>query len=567
MSKIGDWLDERLGHRALTRWFLEEPVPGGARWSYVFGSVLVFLFALQALTGILLASFYAPSATDAWASVAYVQTQVTLGWFIRGLHSSGASAMVVVVCLHLLQVTLWGAYRKPRELNWWVGLVMMGCLFGFALTGYLLPWDQKGYWATQVATSLMGAAPLVGPWLKSVVQGGPEYGNLTLTHFYALHVVVLPATLAALTVLHVALFRKHGVTPKWNHDAKIIEPFWPGQLVRDFGAMTLTLAILFYAVARGHGAPLEAPADPASAYDARPEWYFYPLFQLLKFFPGTLEIVAAIGAPLVAGGLLMALPFYDRAPTTRASTRKLAVGTVLLLLFGAAALGAGGAASDARNPGYQKFRQRAEKASERALKLAEAGVPPAGGLAIEQNDPLSHGRKLFKERCSGCHLLDGEGERRAPDLDGWSSRNWLRAFLKAPDDERFYGKTKVRGMKPVKAEGPDLDALVEWLYSQGGDAPGAPGAADEDEKLAARGKEVFELSGCDQCHDSDGKTASDGPPNLGGRAQPAWIHDFLSDPSDGRFFDGKNQMPKFRGKLSDAELDALAALLSAERKK
>jgi ubiquinol-cytochrome c reductase cytochrome b subunit len=554
--KLGDWLDERTGWRGIARWFLDEPVPGGARWAYVFGSVLLFLLVVQAVTGILLASFYAPSSTDAWASVAYLTRRVPLGWFVRGLHSTGASAMVIVVALHLVQVTLWGAYRKPREVNWWVGLAMLACLLAFALTGYLLPWDQKGYWATQVATSLLGATPLLGPWVKSVLQGGAEYGNLTLTHFYALHVLVLPAVMVLLATLHLALFRKHGVTPA--EEASVAsEPFWPGQLTRDFVAMTLALAAMIAWVAHTHGAGLEAPADPASAYDARPEWYFYPLFQLLKVFPGRLEIFGAIGAPLVAAALLFGLPFIDRAKSRRPLERKLAVGAVMLLLFGVAALGAAGGVADARNAGYQKFRQRAEKASERALTLAEKGVPPAGGAALDENDPLARARHLYQERCSGCHMLDGEGDRRAPDLDGWSSRAWLRAFLKAPEDDRFYGKTKIRGMKPVKAEGADLDALVEWIFSQGGGSFDAP--------LAARGQALFAESGCDDCHESDGTTAGDGPPNLGGRASPAWIKAFLADPSEARFFDGKNQMPKFRGKLSDADLEALAGLLSAGR--
>ncbi len=557
--KLGDWLDERLGHRALVRWFLDEPVPGGARWAYVFGSLLVFLLALQAVTGILLASFYAPSATTSWASVAYIQQQVALGWLIRGLHSTGASAMMMVTCAHLLQVTLWGAYRKPRELNWWVGLVMMGCLLAFGLTGYLLPWDQKGYWATQVATSILGATPLVGPWLRSVVQGGAEYGNLTLTHFYALHTLLLPALMVGLTVLHVALFRKHGVTPGWRAKLDVSEPFWPGQLVRDLVAMTLALIVMVALVARSHGASLDSPADPASSYDARPEWYFYPLFQLLKFFPGRLEVLAALGAPLVAGGLLFFLPLADRGPSSRPWARKGFVGAVVLLLFGATALGVSGEIADAHNAGYQKSRAQAERASQRALRLAEGGVPPAGGLAVEENDPLARGRKLFGERCAGCHMLDGEGERRAPDLDGWSSRGWLRAFLKAPDDERFYGKTKIRGMKPVKAEGAELDALVEWIYSEGGEP--------FDAARAAHGKELFDGGGCDDCHERDGTGSGDGPPNLGGRASAAWLKDFVSDPSDGRFFDGKNQMPKFRGKLPDADLESLAALLRAERAK
>src|SRR5262249_8706303 len=156
---------------------LEEPVRGGARWAFVFGSVLTFLLVLQAVTGILLACFYAPSTATAWASVAFIQDQVSLGWFVRGLHSYGASAMVVVVGLHLAQVVLYGAYKAPRELNWTVGLGLLGLVLGFALTGYLLPWDQKGYWATQVATSIMGTTPLVGPALQKLIQGGAAYGN------------------------------------------------------------------------------------------------------------------------------------------------------------------------------------------------------------------------------------------------------------------------------------------------------------------------------------------------------------------------------------------------------
>src|SRR5262245_55801679 len=143
------WVDQRTGWSSLLQRIGSEKVPGGARFAYVFGSALAFTFALQAVTGLLLASFYAPSVTTAWAAVAYIQQEVTLGWLIRGLHSTGASMMVALLGAHLVQVTLWGAYRAPREVNWWLGLVMLGLTLAFALTGYLLPWDQKGYWATQ----------------------------------------------------------------------------------------------------------------------------------------------------------------------------------------------------------------------------------------------------------------------------------------------------------------------------------------------------------------------------------------------------------------------------------
>src|SRR5262249_51795440 len=150
---------------------LDEPIPGGARTRYVFGSVLLFLFANQAITGLLLSMGYAPSVNDAWASVAYTQEIAAMGWFLRGLHSAGASAMIVVLALHLLQVVWAGAHRKPRELTWWVGLGLLGVVLAFSLSGYLLPWDDKGYFATQVATSLLGATPVVGPAAREIVQG------------------------------------------------------------------------------------------------------------------------------------------------------------------------------------------------------------------------------------------------------------------------------------------------------------------------------------------------------------------------------------------------------------
>jgi ubiquinol-cytochrome c reductase cytochrome b subunit len=560
LQKAADWLEERTGYRALLSAALDEPIPGGARVAYVFGSTLVFVLGLQLVTGVLLAAFYSPSVSAAWASVAYLQTQLRLGWFIRGLHSTGASAMMILVIAHLLQVTLWGAYRKPREVNWWIGLAMMGCLLAFALTGYLLPWDQKGYWATQVATSLLGATPVLGPSLKVLLQGGPIYGNLTLTHFFTLHVLLLPATLILLLVVHIALFRRHGVTPGWQKSLGPTEPFWPHQLFYDLLAMAVVFGWIVAIVLRGHGVPLEAPADPASSYDARPEWYFLPLYQLLKLFPGRLEVIAALGAPLVVGGLLFALPLLDRGPTRAPAARKRYVGAVTLVVLGAVALGGQATFEDRHNLAFKRGRERAENAAAHALALATLGVPPTGGTAVWDNDPLRHGRRIFSERCAGCHQLGGTGEAKGPDLDGWSSRGWIAAFLKDPESPRFYGRTKIRGMKPVTVAGVDFDALVEWLYSQAG-------GVDVDAVKVARGQAVFTSSGCDDCHEIDGQKGGDGAPNLGGRASKSWIQAFLLAPDGERFFDRKNEMPVFHGKLSPEDLDALATLLAVERQR
>ncbi len=559
---LRDWLDERTGWRALLRGALDEPVPGGARWAYVFGSVLAFLFLVQAATGVVMATCYSPSVTTAWASVAYLQDQMTAGWFVRGLHSAGASAIMIFLGLHMLQVTLWGAYKKPREVNWLVGLLLLGLSFGFALTGYLLPWDQKGYWATQVATSLLGATPLVGRPLQQLVLGGPTYGNLTLTRFYALHVFVLPALTALLIVAHVKLFRRHGVTPSWRLSdeelRKRTAPFWPDQLLRDLVAMAVVLGAMAWWTWKHHGAELEAPADPSSAYDARPEWYFLPLFQLLKYFPGRGEVVAAIGAPLCAGALFLYVVWRDRGDSRDPFARKRFVLPIVALLGGAAWLGVAAVREDARNPTYQKQRERAARDAERTRHLALAGVPPGGGLAVLENDPEWKARRILGERCLGCHVYQGGGEERAPALDGWSSRAWLAGLLREPDAPRYYGKTKVHGMKPVKAEPHEIDALVEYVWQQGG------GAADG--ALAGEGAKLFAAKQCDMCHDVDGATGGDAP-NLGGRATADWLRRFLRDPGAPTFFGQKNTMPRFGEKLSPEEIDAVAGLLLREREK
>src|SRR3954452_10751361 len=242
---------------------LDEPIPGGARWRYVFGSALSTTFLIQVGTGLLLLLSYSPSSSTAWGSVFYINEAMVAGWFIRGIHHFGSQAMVILLALHLLQVLWAGAYRRPREVNWWFGMALMFLTLGFSLTGYLLPWDQKGYWATKVATNIAGGAPVVGPYLQKVVVGGPDYGNQTLTRFYGLHVGVLPALLVLSLVAHVALFRKHGVTAP--RSTRPTEAFWPRQVFMDTVASLLVLGVLVGLVLMFHGADLDAPADPSTS--------------------------------------------------------------------------------------------------------------------------------------------------------------------------------------------------------------------------------------------------------------------------------------------------------------
>ncbi|MGC8639715.1 MAG: cytochrome b, partial [Isosphaeraceae bacterium] len=209
---IADWVDDRIGYRALCRKYSGEIIPGGARWRYIFGTGIFSIFLIQAFTGLLMMTAYSPSTASAWGSVYYINNVMWMGWFIRGLHHFGASAVMVLVLLHLIQTLLAGAYRQPREFNWWLGLAMLVLVIGFGHTGYQLPWDQKGYWATKVATNIMSGVPVIGPYIKTIVVGGTEYGNQTLTRFYGLHVGILPVLMFLCLWAHVALARKHGLT-------------------------------------------------------------------------------------------------------------------------------------------------------------------------------------------------------------------------------------------------------------------------------------------------------------------------------------------------------------------
>jgi ubiquinol-cytochrome c reductase cytochrome b subunit len=566
MKGLIDWLDERAGVRAMWSGMANEHIPGGARLRYVFGSVLTFLFAQQVVLGILLATYYSASATDAWASVAYLNDTVTAGWFLRGLHHHGSSAMVVVVALHFLQTALAGAYKKPRELNWLTGLAMGGIVLAFALTGYLLPWDQKGYWATQVATGIMGSVPGGEPQ-RVLLQGGTEYGNLTLTRFYALHVFVLPIGLAGLLGVHLTLFRKHGVTPpelpKEELDRKQ-EMFFPGQLLWDMIAMAVTSVILVLLTFKTHGADLFAPAQPASNFVARPEWYFLPLFQLLKYFEGPLQIIATV---IIPGGLavfLALLPWLDRAASKKASERMPVVGALALLMTGVITLTSLAMVEDKHNAKFQKGLVAANEEAERARELAKAGVLPEGGDAVFWNDPVYKSRLLFKEHCQGCHTLGGEGGDNAPDLSGYKNREWLTALIRNTQDKRFFGGTKThREMKPYTAKDlPDdkLKAVVEYMTSLIGDDVGPVDAT-----LVETGKKLFaDDLDCNSCHEVKPGESGDGP-NLAGHGSKAWIQRVIRDSSAEDLFGKGAEMPHFGKKLTDDQIRQLSDLIASQR--
>jgi quinol-cytochrome oxidoreductase complex cytochrome b subunit/mono/diheme cytochrome c family protein len=460
MKRILSWLDHRTGLKNLMHEALYERIPGGARWRYVWGSTLVFAFAVQMITGIFLWMAYSPSAQTAWESVYFIQEHMTLGWLVRGMHHYAAQAMVVLLAFHLIQVIIDGAYRAPREVNFWLGLVLMQIVLGLSLTGYLLPWDQKGYYATQVATKIMGATPLVGPQLQTLVQGGPEYGHHTLTRFFAMHAGILPGLLVLFVILHIAVFRRHGIHPK-NVDRAPTTTFFPDQVLKDGVACLGVLAVVML-LAVYKGAELSAPANPAESYSAaRPEWYFLFLFQFLRFeWVENVTKGPRFGAIYVPGILMLIVLLMPITGRWKAGHR-FNVAFVWVMVLAIAGLTTLSFVTDANDEGFQVAVEEAERDAQRVKELAQGPnrIPVQGAASLLKSDPFTQGPRLFAKHCASCHRYNGhdgtgrlvyeqikgkdgkpiEGDDGKPkqfvvrptaaDLGNLGSRAWFRSLL------------------------------------------------------------------------------------------------------------------------------------------
>jgi ubiquinol-cytochrome c reductase cytochrome b subunit len=568
--RLADAVDHRTGYRSILRSAGDEQVLGGARFAYVFGSALVFTFVLQAVTGIALGTVYAPTVTDAWGSVYLIQNEITLGWLVRGIHHFGSSAMIVLCVVHMVQVFTYGAHRSPREANWITGVLMLLLILGFGLTGYLLPWDQKGYWATQVATSILGGVP-GGDTAQTLIQGGIDYGNLTLTRFYAIHVFVLPISLTFLIVGHVALFRRHGVTPSparagENLDGKT-ERFWPGQMLRDVVVALVVLTCLL-ALVLTVGVSLESPADPGSAYEARPEWYFLFLFQILKLFEGPLVLLGTVVIPGLAVAFLFALPFLERNRDQPGRPTARTVLPMIAILGGCAVLTALALRADADDAGYQAGRLSADAESQLSLDMMEAG-----GMDADGRIRLREGLRLFETKgCEPCHRAEPE-DVPGPLLGGYGTVDYLRAFLRDPDAKGRYGGTALEGaMEGFEGSSDELEDVVMWLTSLSGRNPQSPVSA----ATLARGLEEFGEHECTDCHNAPGTQAGDEGwehdatgPDLRGFLSPEWVRALIRHAGHPAYYgdaieteDLERAMPDYED-LDGDEVDLLAAWLLA----
>ena len=516
-TRLANWLDHRAGWRAARRRVLDEELPPGAGWWFTMGSVLLAALALQAITGVLLSLSYAPTPDHAHDSVRYIEQSVRAGRLLRGLHYYGASLIVVAAALHMLRVVIFGSYKAPRELTWLTGLALLLVILAFALTGYLLPWDQRAYWATVVTINIASLAPIAGDLAAALMRGGSEIGALTLTRWYAMHVMVLPALLAALAALHLYLMRRHGISGPWRNSSGKHVAFHPYQTARDLVVILIVFAGL--TALAWLGAPaLEPVADPAdSTYVPRPEWYLLGLFELLKYFPGRLEVVGAIVLPGLALLLLALLPWIDRGPSRRPRDRRMVLAAVLLAAGSLAGLTAAG------------WRDR-PRTVDTAWTVREIG---GAALASEPG-------------CVKCHAQDGVADPLVPEALVRDAR-WIEGHLLDPE-------MIAPGLRePPETNARETRAILAYLArARRGERP--PAVAEGD-RTAMR---VFARF-CIGCHrlDTGARDGGDEGPNLTGVAakhSAAELRRWIADPES---VDPETDMPAFGSRLSEGEMAAL----------
>jgi ubiquinol-cytochrome c reductase cytochrome b subunit len=585
MKSLLNWLDSRTGCRKLLHEALYEKVPGGARWRYVWGSTLTFALAVQFITGFFLWLAYNPSSQTAWESVYYIQNHMTGGWLLRGIHHFAAQAMNVLLVLHLMQVVIDGAYKAPREVNFWFGFLLMLLVLALSLTGYLLPWDQKGFWATKVATNIVAITPFIGPDLQRIIIGGADYGHHTLSRFFALHAGILPAMVIALLAGHIYLFRRHGLTAK----EPLRRPdtyFWPDQVLKDAVACLAVLATVLFLVIRPWlmgmhgGADLGGPADPTEPYSAaRPEWYFLFLFQLLKYFPGGTEVWGAIVIPTIVLVIMCLMPFFGKWRLGH----RFNIGFLGALFIGVALLTFLAVVDDRRNASYVAGVKNAEREAERVKVLAAAhGIPTSGAVSLLREDPYVQGPKLFARNCASCHRYDGhdglgthpKDPPSAADLKGFASRDWIAGLMDPGKiaSSNYFGGTKFANGKMVKFVKKDVAAytpeqkehlrkVIMALSAEAKLQSQAAADANAGSEIAA-GRELLKGDiNCTECHAFGAPDEDASGPEITGYGSREWLISFISNPAHPKFYGKRNdRMPRFaEEKILDAKAIGLLA--------
>src|SRR6202162_3074852 len=482
ITQIGEWFDRRLQLAAPIREAVEHPVPRNtASWFYVFGSAALTVFLLQLVTGILLALIYVPSASEAWSSLAALNHDVTLGWFIRAMHGCGSNFMVAIVLIHMVQVFLFGAYKFPRELTWIVGVFLLLMTLGMGFTGQVLRFDQDAYWGLGIGASIASRVPILGGAVVKLMLGGPIIAGATLSRFFALHVCVIPGMLIAFVAVHILMVLKLGIN-EWPMPGRLVKkatyekeyheliekeraPFVPYALWKDvFFAAFVLLAVAACAAFFGPFGPTGQP-DPTIIQTApKPDYFFLWLYAVLSFLPPSMETPALLVGPVILIGALLLLPFLSGEGEKSWRRRPIAVLTILLI---AVALGT--------------FTQLATFSPWSPIMNAWSGDPVPVEYLNGRSPLERQGALVFQaKQCHNCHALGQDGGQRGPALDTVAVQltqdQLIRQVIQGGGNMPAYGKN----LSPA-----ETTALVAFLQSL---HPAGQAPARDASRAAALGK-------------------------------------------------------------------------------
>jgi ubiquinol-cytochrome c reductase cytochrome b subunit len=572
-----NWFSYRWPFKPVVKWSLEEDIPGGDSFWYSFGATTLFVFVIQVVTGIWQLFYYVPTVDHAYQSVSYLRFQIPFGWLIHGLHYWGSNAFIVLVFIHMLRVFIWGAYKAPRQLTWLVGVILFFLVLALSFTGALLPWDELGYWAAEVGTSIAGTFPIVGFFIKELMRGGASMDQITLSRFFIAHVAILPGVLAGLIAFHVVAFRQFKSVGPWNENRrKKTGFFWPQQILKDLVVVSI-LFVLMVGLSAFWRAQVSGPADALdNTITPKPEWQFLFLYQFLKLFKGKWEPVGTTGVPLVLFLILFLLPFYDRNKKRSPLYRPVAmIGCFALIVW------------------FLVFTILGHYSNPGASLTAQVSVSSGASASVKA------GAKLFSSQgCMACHTVHGQGGNIGPNLSDIGSKGlsdqWLSTQIRDPKSHD--PSTQMPAFKSLTDQ--QVKNLVDFLQSLGGSSsssqsssstssqppqgaetkttsepntsaattsrPDPPSSSSQSQNtsLISQGKSLFNSKGCMGCHTIDGKGGSVGPnlSNIGSKGlSKEWLTVQMKDPKK---HNPSTVMPSFNS-MSDQDIKALTTYLES----
>jgi ubiquinol-cytochrome c reductase cytochrome b subunit len=420
LKKIWNWIDDRSGFTEMFMPLMKHPVPADSKWSYVFGSATLFCLVLQVITGIALSLLYQPSSAEAYQSLEFITNEAAFGNVLRGIHYFGASGMIIMVSIHMIQVYITAAYKFPREMGWVSGVILFFMTIAMGFTGQLLRWDSNGVWSAVVGAEQMGRIPFIGKWAARLLLGGDTIGSHTLGRFYSYHVFILPAIIFLLVAYHLTLLIINGISeppkvgrlvdPKtyrqWYKEMLVEKgiPFWPYAAWRDiiFGAATI-IAIIILAIWIG---PPELTTPPNVTYlntNPSPDWYMLSIFSLFALMPPQIESYMIVIGPALSIIFLLSLPFISNKGERHPIRRPWAVfGSICVIIFV-----------------FSLF-----LLGEESTWSPKFDAKPLTSVSIHSTDPLViNGATLFyKKGCLFCHQIDKQGGLKGPDLSDLALR-------------------------------------------------------------------------------------------------------------------------------------------------